>query len=296
MNLSILVIIVIVIVIFCNKIRIEKYSNNLPQIDNIFKKYITKSKDIVQIGKGTNSKVVYDVNYPLYAFKIIKNKDLIKKNNDEIKAYQQINQHLKFNKILSLPNAKLLKFYGYKIYLHKNEKLLIIMLERVVFGNQKLTNIVNLSNLSVPFLNDGKKVDINYLKNVLGKNLNNYMKQLGKLFATIHYICHHNINDCEIYLGYKNNKYIFYIGDLDDSKYIKNYKNRNSILSMVKSIDTALFFRKKSKSCFKSFSKGYLEISKIVEADQYAQKVLKILNELIERNMKSHFEHNLLDT
>ena len=101
MNLFILVIIAVVIVIFYQKIRIEKYSNNSLQIDNIFKKYITKSKDIVQIGKGSNSKVVYDVNYPLYAFKIIKNKDLIKKNNDEIKAYREINQHLKFSKILS---------------------------------------------------------------------------------------------------------------------------------------------------------------------------------------------------
>ncbi len=122
------------------------------------------------------------------------------------------------------------------------------------------------------------------------------MKQLGKLFAIIHYICNHNILDCEIYLGYKNNKYIFYIGDLDNSKYIKNYKNNYSILSMVKSIDYSLFFRKESFSYFKSFSKGYLEISKIVKADQYAQKVLRILNKLIEQNRKHPFEHHLLDT
>ena len=301
MNLFILVIIVIVIiVIFCNKIRIEKYSNNSSQIDNIFKKYITKSKDIVKIGKGSNSIVVYDINYPLYAFKIIKNKDLSKINNDEIKAYQEITEHLHLSKIKSLPNAKLIKFYGYKIYSHDNKNLLIIMLERVIYKNQRLTNIVNLTGNHFKKYDDiddeGKKININYLKKILGKNLNNYMKQLGKLFATIHYICHHNINDCEIYLGYKNNKYIFYTGDLDGSKYIKNYKNSYSILSMAKSIDDALFFRKKAKSCFKSFSKGYLEISKIVKARQYAQKVLKILNELIEQDIISQFEHHQLDT
>jgi hypothetical protein len=301
MNLFILVIIAVVIIIFYQKTSIEKYSNNLSQIDNIFKKYITKSKDIVQIGKGSNSKVVYDVNYPLYAFKIITNKDLIKKNNDEIRAYREINQHLKFNKILPLPNAKLIKFYGYKIYSHDNKSLLILMLERVIFKNQKLTNIVRLTDNSFykkydKIDNEGKKININYLKKILGKNLNNYMKQLGKLFAIIHYICHHNIMDCEIYLGYKNNKYIFYTGDLDGSKYIKNYKNSYSILSMAKSIDDALFFRKKAKSCFKYFSKGYLEISKIVKARQYAQKVLKILNKLIEQDIDTQFEHHLLDT
>jgi len=298
MNLFILVIIAVVIVIFYQKIRIEKYSNNSLQIDNIFKKYITKSKDIVQIGKGSNSKVVYDVNYPLYAFKIIKNKDLIKKNNDEIKAYREINQHLKFSKILSLPNARLLKFYGYKIYLHKNKKLLIIMLERVVFGNQKLTNIVRLTDISFfgEMDDEGKILNINHLKKILGKNLNNYMNQLGKLFATFHYICHHNMDDCEIYLGYKNNKYIFYVGDLDTSKYIKNSKNSYSILSMVKSIDDALFFRKESNSCFKSFSKGYLEISKIVKKDQNAQKVLRILNSFIEQDFRHSFQHYLLET
>jgi hypothetical protein len=300
MNLFILVIIVIVIiVIFCNKIRIEKYSNDSSQIDNIFKKYITKSKDIVKIGKGSNSIVVYDINYPLYAFKIIKNKDLSKINNNEIKAYQEITEHL--SKIKSLPNAKLIKFYGYQIYSHDNKNLLIIMLERVIFRDQRLTNIVNLTDNHYfkkydNIDDEGKRINLNYLKKIIGKNLNDYMKQLGNLFAIIHYICHHNINDCEIYLGYKNNNYIFYIADLDQSKYIKNYKDSYSILSMAKSIDDSLYFRKKSKLCFKSFSKGYLEISKIVKADQYAQKVLKILNTLIERNIENHFEHHLLDT
>lgn len=307
MNLFILVIIAVVIIIFYQKISIEKYSNNSLKIDKIklmdkiFKKYIKKSEDIVEIGRGSIGKVVYDVHYPLYAFKIIKNKDLSKINNDEIRAYREIIQHLHFTKIKSLPNAKLIKFYGYKIYSQSNKSLLILMLERVIFRNQKLTNIVCLTDGNFfkkynKIDNEGKKININYLKKILGKNLNNYMKQLGKLFATIHYICHHNINDCEIYLGYKNNKYIFYIGDLDESKYIKDYKNSYSILSMVKSIDNALFFRKKTKSYFKSFSKGYLEISKIVKARQYAQKVLKILNELIEQDIISQFEHHQLDT
>ena len=174
------------------------------------------------------------------------------------------------------------------------------MLERVVFGNQKLTNIIRLTDISFFRKYDkmnieGKTLNINHLKKILGKNLNNYMNQLGKLFATIHYICHHNMDDCEIYLGYKNNKYIFYVGDLDESKYIKNSKNSYSILTMVKSIDDALFFRKESNSCFKSFSKGYLEISKNVKAYQYAQKVLKILNSFIKQDLRHPYQHYLFE-
>ena len=162
MNLSILVIIVIIIVIFCNKIRIEKYSNNSPQIDNIFKKYITKSKDIVQIGKGSNSKVVYDVNYPLYAFKIIKNKDLIKKNNDEIKAYQEINQHLKFNKILSLQKKlldkaiKILNINGVLIYM-----VCSFLPEE---GENQINNFLKNYNLKYNKIASAMIIDQNFLK------------------------------------------------------------------------------------------------------------------------------------
>ena len=62
MNLFILVIIVIVIiVIFCNKIRIEKYSNDSSQIDNIFKKYITKSKFAHIIGESVPPLLIENV-------------------------------------------------------------------------------------------------------------------------------------------------------------------------------------------------------------------------------------------
>ena len=200
-------------------------------IEIFFKKYIKKSDDLKEIGKGDGGIVYIDIKNPLSVYKISKKSNKCRIFNSEKNIYDNLNKHE-----IDTDLCKLMKMKNFNNKTYNEDTFCILELIRVInpINSQHYFTIhPTFSEQNRIESHPGRGIflglfELNKFGIIKNIDLEEYISQLGEIIGKLHFKVKCDTHDMEIFIGREpiTKKIILYLSDFDLSKM---YINSNDL-------------------------------------------------------------------